>query len=117
MINGSFSDITDSFKPVVWFSNELNFITAGDNGLTGGVLDKTEVAIAILNANKGVFKKWDEWAKKNNIKDEWFRSLKKAAPNWRTFYISEMKIYLKDWDTEIIYRPDVAERMVALNKE
>ena len=110
--NGSFADVTDSFKPVVWFSNELNFENANDNGfLSEGVLDKTEVAIAILNANKAVFKKWDEWAKKNNIDKEWFRVMKKTAPNWRTFYISEMTIYLNEWDTRIVFRPDIAEKL------
>ena len=109
--NGILVDVTDSFKPVVWFSDDLDFDRAIDNGLKGSRSDKTAVAIAICNANTRLFKRWDKWAKENNIKDSWFRTLKWTAPNWRTFYISELTVYLNDWKTEIIYRPDVIEKL------
>ena len=49
----------DDYKPVVWFSSELNFENAIKNGLYAR---KTEVAIVISDAKPPMFRKWIKWA-------------------------------------------------------
>lgn len=95
---------TDWYKPVVWFSSELDFENANNNGLGGGLMDKTEVAIAIDTTGPQMFYKWDEWAIRNNIQPRWFERLKRTGPNWRTWYISERPVQITD-TTRIIPRP------------
>ena len=105
MVNGSLVDITDSYKPVVWFTSLLDFEKASQAGLSGSNVDKTEAAICVnlLDA-----KKWTIWAKNNNIEKSWFNALKESAPLWDSFYIVEHNIPI-DKNTKIIFRPDIME--------
>lgn len=97
---------TDHYKPVVWFSSELDFDSAIKNGLDGSALDKTEVAIEIDTSGPQLFFKWDEWAQQNGIKEAWFERLKRTGPNWRTWYVSENPVRITS-TTRIIPRPDM----------
>ena len=108
--DGVFRDATDNIKPVVWFSSELNFKNAVNNGLDNDFIndplyDKTAIAIVIDTDNNGVYEKWEPWALKNGIDRQWLKVLKQTAPNWRTFYISEKPVKI-DSNTEILYKKD-----------
>ena len=106
--NGNVVSSTDSYKPVVWFSSLFDFDKAGDCGLSGSIVDKTEVAIHIDTADFPLFPfyKWTDWAIKNNIEKAWFETLKRTAPLWDTFYVCESKIALPKKEC-IIIRPDM----------
>lgn len=107
--NGTIVSDTDYYKPVVWFSSVLNFDKAKDCGLSGSFQDKTE-AVIVIKSSKQPFYKWSEWAKKNGIEKQWFNDLKKTAPLWNSFYITELPVKI-DNDTGIIFRPDIAEEL------
>lgn len=107
--NGSFVDETDRYKPVVWFSSLLDFKKATDCGLYD---TKTEAAIQIDSPGKPLFRKWDNWARENNIEKEWFDALKKSAPLWRTFYITEKPVKI-DENTRIVFRPDIQDSFIS----
>lgn len=111
LIGGNVVDPTDSYRPVVWFTDAFN---PEGNGLEAPsmfnmTVDKTEVAIVIKDAYPPVFQKWSKWAKKHKIEEEWFTALKKTAPNWRHFYVSEKPVLLSD-KTKIIVRSDIVEK-------
>jgi hypothetical protein len=106
--NGAVRDVTDSYKPVVWLSSILDFDKANGCGLSGSVVDKTQVAIAVEPKLPEVFHKWTEWAEKNNIEKTWYEELKRTAPLWDTFYVVEHPIKLTE-ETGIIFRPDIYE--------
>lgn len=108
IINGRLTDETDKYMPVVWFTDLLDFDRANACGLYGSAADKTEAAI-VINADKD-FYKWDVWAEKNNIDAAWFNALKKAAPLWETFYITEHPAKITE-TARIILRPDIADLM------
>lgn len=111
IVNGIVTDPTDNYKPVVWFSSELDFDSAIKNGLDGSALDKTEVAIQIDTSGPQLFFKWDEWAIRNGIDKEWFGALKKTAPQWSYFYVTEHPVKITDNNARIIFRPDIAQRL------
>lgn len=113
IVNGVCVDETDSYKPVVWFSSLLDFGKAHLNGLTGSSIDKTQAAIQIETGIL-MFHKWDEWAKRNHIENEWFNSLKATAPLWQTFYISESPVKITP-TTGIIIRPDILKQLQGNN--
>ena len=103
LINGTFADITDNYKPVVWFSSLLDFRKAVQAGLT---IEKTEAAIQIELPPLQKFYKWTDWAEQNNIDKAWYKRLKETAPLWETFYITEYPIKITD-KARIIFRPDI----------
>ena len=108
--DGALVDITDSYKPVIWFTTVSDFQKAKGCGIIGGAYDKTEVAIAVeITAQK--FYKWTEWAKRNNIEKTWFEALKQTAPLWNTFYVTEKPIIIHPDNPEIIFRPDMYEEL------
>ena len=98
----SFVDETDSYKPVVWFTSSPDFDTAINCGLGKR---KTEAAI-VVNSTSQEFEKWVYWAELNRIQRSWFNSLKRAAPLYETFYITEQPVPITD-ETRIVYRPDI----------
>lgn len=108
LLNGRLVDETDNYMPVVWFTDTLDFETAYNCGLSGGIEDKTEAAITVTVNDTMTFYKWDQWAEQNDIDPEWFEALKKTAPEWDTFYISETPVKITN-ETGIIFRPDIAE--------
>ena len=97
----------DDYKPVVWFSSELDFDNATKNGLYDR---KTEVAIVISNAKPPMFRKWIKWVHENGIDSEWYKLLIKTAPNYKTWYICEQEIPIND-NVGIIFRPDIYEEL------
>lgn len=101
--NGVLADVTDSYKPVVWFTSLLDFKKAIQAGLT---IRKTEVAIMFDALPLQTVHKWTEWAERNNIEREWFDRLKVSAPLYDTFYITECPIKITE-RTKIIFRPDI----------
>lgn len=103
--NGQLVDVTDSYKPVVWFTSVLDFEKARYCGLTGSVLDKTEVAIEVTPTALQRFYKWTEWAEQNNIDKAWYENLKSTAPLWDSFYVIEAPVGIRQ--AKIIYRPDI----------
>ena len=109
IVNGEATDPTDKYKPVVWFTDLLDFDKAINCGLKSEI-DKTAVAIEIDTDNYSQsFEKWDKWAVKNGIDKYWFSILKKTAPQWKTFYITEKPVTL-DEETGIIYKtPEIRE--------
>jgi len=109
IVNGNFVDETDSYKPVVWFTSMLDFSKAKGAGLEGSALDKTEAAIAVDLQSQN-FVKWETWAKRNRIKTSWFNALKRTAPLWETFYVTESPVKITD-ETRIIFRPDILEQL------
>lgn len=111
LINGTFTDETDSYKPVVWFTSTSDFDgVAYALGLVGSATDKTEAAIEVETAMKA-FYKWEAWAQKNGIEKEWFEALKKTAPGWADFYLTEAPVKITG-DCRIIFRPDIAEMLM-----
>ncbi len=110
IVNGNFVDETDNYKPVVWLTDTLDFETANNNGLSGGIFDKTEVAIVIENATFKDFKYWVRWAKDNRMDKSWFKALTSTAPNFQNWYISEKPIPINE-SVKIIYRPDILEKL------
>lgn len=110
IVNGKLVDPTDSFKPVVWLTSLLDFSRAGETGITGGLLDKTEAAIEIDTAGPQMFYKWNEWAIANGIDGAWFEGLKKTAPQWKYFYVTESPVKITD-NTRVIFRPDIMRQM------
>lgn len=105
--NGTLISDTDYYKPVVWFTTVHDFQKAKGCGLEGGSADKTEVAVCVEMNER--FQKWDVWANRNRINRAWFNTLKRTAPQWETFYISEQPIPT-DENVSIIFRPDIQER-------
>lgn len=103
----SFVADNDNYKPVVWFTSELNFDNAIKNGLSKR---KTEVAICINDAKPPRFRKWLKWAQENHIEKKQFDSLTKSATNYKTWYISEAEVPI-DENVEIIFRPDIFEQI------
>lgn len=115
MINGHMIDPTDSYKPVVWFTSMFDFDKAEEVGVGGKNCypDKTEVAI-VVDTDKfpqSFFHKWDTWAERNGIDPEWFDALKKTAPQWNTFYITEKNVPIDDSRVTIRFRPDIQEQL------
>ena len=111
LINGTLTDETDSYKPVVWFTSLLDFDSAANYlGLAGSATDKTEAAIEIETALRP-FCKWETWALKNGIDQEWFKALKKTASGWTDFYVIETPVRITE-DCRIIFRPDIAEELM-----
>ena len=78
------------YKPVVWFTSSPSFDSAVDCGIY--TEQKTEVAIEITAAIPQGFYKWDKWATNNGIEAGWFDALKKTAPQWESFYVSESAV-------------------------
>ncbi len=112
--NGSCCDVTDSYKPVVWFTTLLDFKRAQDCGLIGSSQDKT-AAVIVVEATPEKFRRWDSWAEENSIDDEWYSILKSVSPEWNTFYITEEPVRITE-ATQIIFRPDVMQ-VLKLNGE
>lgn len=116
IVHGELVDETDKYKPVVWFTSVLDFDKAREAGLAGSAVDKTEVAIVIEPTPlemRCMFHKWDKWAMANYIEGAWFRALKKVAPQWQSFYVTEHPVMISN-DTGIIFRPDI---FTALRKD
>ena len=109
IVNGNFVDETDSYKPVVWFTSVMDFGRAKGAGLDGSILDKTAAAIAVDSTSQN-FVKWETWAKRNRIETSWFNALKRTAPLWETFYITEQPVPITN-DTRIIFRPDIQQKL------
>jgi len=105
VVNGSLISDTDDYKPVVWLSDKLDFMTAEDNGLKGSTVDKTECVLVIpFDATK--YQRWNTWSKKNHMEAAWKNRLKQVAPGWPTWYVSEEEIPIND-NVRIIIRPDL----------
>ena len=104
--NNSLVDMTDSYKPVVWFTSELYRFDELQKIINNGLSQKKAQAVICVPTNLFgfVYKKWDEWAVENGIEKKWFEILKKTAPNWRTFYVSERPVPITD-DVEIMVNP------------
>ena len=103
VVNGKFIDQTDNIKPVVWFSSLEDFEAAKFSGMGA---HKTEVAIQVDTMGLQQFHKWDKWAIANGIDDKWFAILKRTAPAWEHFYITEAPVKITD-SVRIIPRPDL----------
>ena len=103
----------DDYKPVVWFSSELNFENAIKNGLYAR---KTEVAIVISDAKPPMFRKWIKWAHENKIDGEWYKQMIKTAPNYKTWYVCESEVPIND-NVGVIFRPDIYEEVVNGNSQ
>lgn len=116
VINGNVVDVTDDYKPVVWFTSVLDFGKARNCGLNGSGADKTEVAITFEPKGNQTAPKWSTWAKKHQIEREWFNDLKAAAPEWENFYITEYPVKITE-QTKIIFRPDIAAALLQARKE
>lgn len=115
LVNGTFADTTDIYKPVVWFTTIDRFDLASGCGLYGAADDKTEAAIVVNTAGPIIFQKWDQWAIKNGIEKLWFSRLKETAPYWETFYVSEIPIPINE-NTSISFRPDVMQQFMLNQK-
>lgn len=78
---------TDWFKPVVWMTD-----SESPEGL-GLPNDKKHVRLSIPMQRH--FKKWNKWAKQNNMAPHLMRGLSKGM-NWQSWYISEFEIPVDD---------------------
>lgn len=102
------ADETDDFKPVVWLTNFLDFKRALKSGLNK---PKTECAIVVKNPDPACFVKWDKWAIANGIEKKWFNALKRTAPEWPSFYVTEKPIVITNEGTGVIFRPDIRKAL------
>ena len=102
------ADETDDHKPVIWFTNFLNFKRALKSGLNE---PKTECAIMVENPDPAIFVKWDKWAIANGIEKKWFNALKRTTPEWPSFYVTEKPVIIRNEGIKIIFRPDIREML------
>lgn len=110
--NNALVSDNDNYKPVVWFTSVLDFSKAALCGVDGGLMDKTQVAIAVDVQPPLIAYKWDEWAIANGTDKEWFEAIKETAPQWHTFYVTESPVKLGN-NTGVIFRPDIFEKVKA----
>ena len=78
---------TDWFKPVVWITDSESPERLGLPN------DKKHVRLSI--PMQRYFKKWNKWAKQNNMAPHVMRGLTKGM-NWQSWYISEFEIPVDD---------------------
>lgn len=109
-VNGAVVSSFDSYHPVVWLSNKLDFDTAKDNGLSGSIVDKTECALVIRNCTTPRYRYWLTWAKEHKMEKEWFKAMIESAPNYKTWFITEKPIPVDD-NVSVVFRPDIYERL------
>lgn len=80
------------YKPVVWMT-DIDTTHDDGLGLTGSIVDKTEVKVTIKK--QAYFKRWTEWSEKNNINKNWARLLGKNKKP-KSWWISEIPVKLND---------------------
>lgn len=99
---------SDNIKPVVWLtSTRYSDKTADTTGLSGSVVDKTEVCFVINNVSN--CKHWKTWAFDLNIELGWFKLITKGY-DYKDWYISEKIIPIKD--TTIIFKDTIPEETI-----
>ncbi len=115
IINGKAISSTDNIKPVVWLTTVEEFEKAANCGISGASVDKTEARIEIDTSKYPLqaFYKWDKWAIKNGTDIQWFELLKKTAPEWKTFYVSEHPIKILNSYPCISFRPDIFKELAS----
>lgn len=101
----------EMYKPVVWLTNQKEPETFG-LGLSGSIVDKTEIRIHVKKKPTPTIKTWEQYSAKNKMNPEW----KKAFIEGRkpeTWFISTKEIPLKDillienrYTGEIYYKCD-----------
>lgn len=85
-----YADETDSYKPVVWFTN----LTTPEGH---GLIDvKTEIQIAVeLKKEKHIW--WVEWKDKNRMNKSWFKSMTKGGMRYGSWYVCEEIVPIEDF--------------------
>lgn len=83
------ADETDSYKPVVWFTNSPSPEGHGIDDV------KTEIQIAIqFNKTKHLW--WVDWKDKNRMNKKWFKDLTSHGERYGSWYVCEEIVPLED---------------------
>lgn len=92
---GAYVDETDEYRPVVWLTSDNGASATSLGNFQDPHGKKTDVRISIAKARD--MHPWYRWAQENGIDRFWFKSLKRAASGWRSFYVCEREIPVSEF--------------------